>query len=632
MTSEPTTELITSTWRPDQVRLSPDGRRAAWSAAPYGKAEEHGESAVWVADVEDPDSARRWTYGGSDTDPRWSPDGSRLAFRSDRKVRGTHGLYVMFAAGGEAARLVVRERSITAFCWSADGRRIAFCAADEPDEEDKRREKERDDPDVHGERWQYQRLFVVDLDSGEVTTLVAEDRHVVEVAWAREGSTLAFVSQSTPEPDDFMRRSLCVVDTEGGPYRLIAEAPLFEDLAWTCDGTALVYVSSHDGAAQASMSVWSIGLADGDGPRCIGTRQDEAACSLGVSPAATDQAAVLVWEGLATRLELTTASTGKRTALYEADGDVAALDVAGETIALVAGLDSGAPEVWAGTAENMQRLSNHHADWSDVRFGEVEDFTYQAADDIALDGILIRPPDSPDTPNATVVLVHGGPYGRSGRSLHCHPLDWGQWLATAGYTVLMPNYRGGAGHGNEFAASVRGEVGGAEWGDVMTAVDAAIDRGIADPDRLGIGGWSQGGFLTAWAVTQTDRFKAAVMGAGVSDWGAMAALSDLPTFEAELGGDTPWDGPGPHRASERSPISYALNTRTPLLILHGQQDIRVPIGQATAFHRALRGGATPVELVSYPREPHGIAEQAHQRDVLRRVRDWYARWLPLARG
>ena len=119
------------------------------------------------------------------------------------------------------------------------------------------------------------------------------------------------------------------------------------------------------------------------------------------------------------------------------------------------------------------------------------------------------------------------------------------------------------------------------------------------------------------------------MGAGVSDWGAMAAISDLPTFETALGGDAPWDGPGPHRFAERSPISYAANRRTPLLIVHGQADVRVPIGQATAFHRALRGQDVPVELVTYPREPHGIAERRHQLDLLRRVREFYARWLPL---
>lgn len=259
--------------------------------------------------------------------------------------------------------------------------------------------------------------------------------------------------------------------------------------------------------------------------------------------------------------------------------------------------------------------------------GAVSDFAFTAPDGLDMDGVLITPAGGTDGPNPTIVLVHGGPYGRSGRELHCHPLDWGQWLASAGYTVLMPNYRGGAGRGEAFAAAARADMGGAEWADIMAAVDTAVERGVADPDRLGIGGWSQGGFLTAWAVTQTDRFRAAVMGAGPTDWGAMAELSDVPTFEGTLGGDTPWDGPGPHHAAARSPISYAGRRRTPLLILHGQQDVRVPVGQATAFHRAMRGQPAALEMVTYPREPHGVSERAHQIDLLRRVREWYDRWL-----
>ncbi len=133
--------------------------------------------------------------------------------------------------------------------------------------------------------------------------------------------------------------------------------------------------------------------------------------------------------------------------------------------------------------------------------------------------------------------------------------------------------------------------------------------------------------MAAWAVTQTERFKAGVMGAGVSDWGMMVATSDLPTFEAALGGARPWDGPGPHRSVQLSPISFARRVRTPLLILHGKQDERVPVSQATGFERALRETGTPVELVLYPREGHGIAERTHQRDILRRVLAWFDRWL-----
>jgi dipeptidyl aminopeptidase/acylaminoacyl peptidase len=272
-------------------------------------------------------------------------------------------------------------------------------------------------------------------------------------------------------------------------------------------------------------------------------------------------------------------------------------------------------------------LSDHGQEAEDIVLGSVEALHCAAADGLALDAVVIRPPNGGEGPWPTAVLVHGGPYGRSGLWSHVHPLDWGQLLATNGYAVVMPNYRGGYGHGNAFAVSVRGDMGGAEWGDVMSIVDAAVEAGIADPDRMGIGGWSQGGFLTAWAVTATDRFKVGVMGAGVSDWGMLAATSDLPRFEAALGGGNPWDGPGPHPADAHSPISYASRRTTPLLMLHGAEDERVPISQANAFRLAMVGQPAPLQLVSYPREPHGIRERRHQVDVQQRVLDWFNRFV-----
>jgi dipeptidyl aminopeptidase/acylaminoacyl peptidase len=225
------------------------------------------------------------------------------------------------------------------------------------------------------------------------------------------------------------------------------------------------------------------------------------------------------------------------------------------------------------------------------------------------------------------VLVHGGPYERFGRGLHLLWADWAQWLATAGFAVLLPNPRGGCAHGNEFAMACVGDTGGADWNDVLAMIDAAVERGIVDQDRLGIGGWSQGGYVAAWAVTQTDRFGAAVMGAGICDWGMEILTSDIPATEALYGGGKPWDGVGPHPYTGRSPIAFVDRVTTPLLILHGENDRRIPAGQARGFHRALIDRGAAVELVIYPREGHPILERAHQIDVLRRVREWYTRHL-----
>jgi dipeptidyl aminopeptidase/acylaminoacyl peptidase len=202
-----------------------------------------------------------------------------------------------------------------------------------------------------------------------------------------------------------------------------------------------------------------------------------------------------------------------------------------------------------------------------------------------------------------------------------------QWVAAQGYAVFLPNPRGGSGRGTAFAGAVAGAVGLADWPDVESGIDRLVRDGVADPGRLAIMGWSQGGFMTAWAIGQTDRFRAAIMGAGVSDWGMMVAESDVPTFEAALGGSTGWEGPGPHRHDELSPISYAHRVATPLLILHGEADERVPVSQGRFLARALRARGTTCELVVYPREPHLIGERLHLLDLHERVAAWLRRWL-----
>ncbi|MEO3792449.1 prolyl oligopeptidase family serine peptidase [Nonomuraea sp. B10E15] len=261
--------------------------------------------------------------------------------------------------------------------------------------------------------------------------------------------------------------------------------------------------------------------------------------------------------------------------------------------------------------------------------GEQERLSYKASDGLDLDGLLILPAGRSrrDGPFPLITLVHGGPYDRYADRFVLDVLPSGQWLATAGYAVFLPNPRGGEGHGHAFAATVAGAVGMDEWTDIVSGIDLLIADGIADPDRLGIGGWSHGGFMTAWAVGRTSRFRAAVMGAGISDWGMLVATGDWGTLEAGLSGSCGWEGTGPHGHDRLSPISHASRIRTPVLILHGEDDTNVPVGQATYFHRALRRFGVEHEFVVYPREGHSIQERSHQIDVLRRTRAWFDRWL-----
>jgi dipeptidyl aminopeptidase/acylaminoacyl peptidase len=288
------------------------------------------------------------------------------------------------------------------------------------------------------------------------------------------------------------------------------------------------------------------------------------------------------------------------------------------------------PNVWTihDCAEPVM-VTDLRPELASIAFGSQEPISWEGVDGQRLDGLLVLPPGRSvdDGPFPLVTQVHGGPYFRWPDALQVDWSDWGQWLAQDGYAVFLPNPRGGLGHGSAFADTVAGEVGQADWQDILAGIDRLVGDGIGDPGRLGICGWSQGGFMTAWAVGQTDRFRFGIMGAGVSDWGMMVAESDLPHFEAMLGGSTGWEGLGPHRHDALSPVSYVHRVHTPVLILHGEQDERVPVSQGRFFARGLREYGIPVELVTYPREPHAIRERNHQLDLLQRVRSWAARWI-----
>jgi dipeptidyl aminopeptidase/acylaminoacyl peptidase len=303
---------------------------------------------------------------------------------------------------------------------------------------------------------------------------------------------------------------------------------------------------------------------------------------------------------------------------------------AGDVIAARVSTACQPADVHAGPpGGQLVRLSDTRPDLRRITWGTQVRLSYHAADGLALDGLLVLPAGRrrDDGPFPLVTLVHGGPYDRYADEFILNWWPSGQWLATAGYAVFLPNPRGSQGHGHEFAATVAGAVGTDEWTDILSGIDLLIAGGIADPDRLGIGGWSHGGFMAAWAVGQTDRFKAALMGAGISDWGMMAGVGELGLQEAGLSGSCGWESTGPHRHDQLSPISYASKIRTPVLILHGQDDTNVPVGQAMYFHRALCRFGVEHELVIYPREGHPILERSHQIDLLRRARGWFDRWL-----
>jgi dipeptidyl aminopeptidase/acylaminoacyl peptidase len=253
---------------------------------------------------------------------------------------------------------------------------------------------------------------------------------------------------------------------------------------------------------------------------------------------------------------------------------------------------------------------------------KLERYTYKSFDGTSIEAGILKPSAPKPGKRPLIVVVHGGPTGRWSDSLE----PWGQTLASHGYLVFYPNIRGSIGYGNDFIVLNRRDWGGNDFKDVMSGVDDLIQKGIADPEKLAIGGWSYGGYMSAWAITQTNRFKAAVAGACMSD-----LASEFGTEEQDTNYYDFWFNGSPYENQDvylkGSPMTFIRNARTPTLILQGENDVIDPIGQSQQLYRGLKYQSVEAELVLYPREGHGFREEKHRIDVLTRIVAWFDRFL-----
>lgn len=629
MTAPITAAEVADRVRPGQPLISPDGTRVLFTLRPIGRVSRRRQQAIWMAGER---PAFPFTAGSAnDTDPAWSPAGDRIAFLSDRAETGTVRLYVIPVDGGEARPLGNLSGGLSAPAWSPDGRAIAVLrTGDVPAPVDGR------DARVVGQPAAVDHLWIVDAASGDARQVTTGSRSIRSYCWLPDGDGLAAIVTGTPDFNAlYGPADLHLVPVGGGDSRAVARFAVVPEHPVPADvgGAPVIVVRGNDGRDDPSDGIFVV-PAGGGVPRRVALDRTGSVEALLPSPTPGRVAAYFVERAVGHAVEIDLES-GR-----VIDGGATAGYVAGSALSVSA---DGRRAAWVETAgDRPERVMlgptggqpadpgrclvefNRHLT---ARLHPTRIVGWTSDDGTAIEGILTEPRGDATGPRPLITLAHGGPawHWDAGLLLSWH--DWSQYLAGAGYAVLLPNSRGSTSYGAAFQRLLQDDVGGGELADILSGVRAMVDRGVADPDRLGIGGWSWGGYLAALAITRTDVFRAAVVGAGVANLASDHGQNDSPGMNLTLFPGDPYTAEGQRAYHDPSPMTHIHAARTPTLLLHGEADDRVLPAQSAELHRALTSLGVPTEFVLYPREGHGIVERAHQIDLLERLLGWYDRWL-----
>jgi dipeptidyl aminopeptidase/acylaminoacyl peptidase len=608
-----------------ELDLSPDGTRVVFTVAEPVKGVARQRN-IWLLDVAS-EQLRQLTFSAkSDSSPKWAPDGRTIAFLSDRD--GAAQLYLLPMSGGESRRITDRKERIEAFRWSPEGRQIALLMAEPKSEAQQQREKDKDDARLAEKDDRLARVWTVDIASHALKQITTVGFRIGQIEFTRGGERLIAAASARPHEDRF-NEAIYSVDLQDGRFTPIAEprGPM-GTMALSPDGKTIAYVCARvDGPQAHDLCLQPV--AGGAMRNLTGTGIDR---PMG-QPKWTDDdtLAVSVARGFQSSIEIV-GRDGRARPIDGVSGTVSAFArAANGAIAYVTETATTPPELWIrksnGTAAAVTSVN---ASWHHPAAIAPQLVKYTSADGTEIEAALLRPVasgfsqtgsgSSRTLPSPAVILVHGGPTGRWADTFE----PWGQLLAARGYAVLYPNVRGSTGYGQHFVEMNRGDWGGGDFQDVMAGADWLVARGIADPNRLGIGGWSYGGYMAAWAVTQTTRFKAAVSGAPVIDMASEFGTENGSAYDEWFYG-TPYEKLDGFIKS--SPITFVKNARTPTLLLQGEDDTTDPIGQSQQFYRGLKRYGVDSDLVLYPREPHGLREEHHLVDRLTRILAWYDRYL-----
>jgi len=627
-------------------RLSPDGRFVAYTVRTLDPHKDKTDHDIYMAPIEGGEPLRLTSSKKSETTPRFSPDGEWIAFLSSRE--GAHAaVFLLSRRGGEAVKLTDFKGDVSDLAWSPDSKRLALVVSDEdpdapPDSDDEEvaAEKEKTKKPIVLRRLQFKRdgegylrelrshLHVFDVTQKTAFQLTSGPFDDSEPAWSPDGQRLAFASNRTlPDADLSQNRDVFVVAARGGeiPRGIAVSASEESSPVWSPDGQWIAYVTGGDpkdmwyGASHLALAP-----AAGGAPRPLTKELDRNV----LNPRfALDGRSLffLIEDGGNQHLAKVGVDGGAIERVVAGEREVQAFDVAkGGALVVLESSPLQPAEISAVASGGLQRITRLNDEFlKDKSLGEVERFQAKGKDGTLVDGFLTLPPGfKPGSRTPTILRIHGGPASQYSTGFE---LEW-QVLAAYGYAVIAANPRGSTGYGTAFSRAIFADWGNKDFEDVMAAVDHVVAKGVADPDRLGVGGWSYGGILTNYVIAKTNRFKAAVAGAGASNYLANYG-TDHYQYEYELELGLPWKT-RELWLSLSSPFFDVEKITTPTLFLCGALDVNVPLINSEQQYQVMRRvGKAETELVVYPDQWHSIRTPSYQKDRLERYLAWYDRFL-----
>jgi dipeptidyl aminopeptidase/acylaminoacyl peptidase len=623
--------------------ISPDGKRVAWVETLIGKdGAPSGKTAIYIADVETKAAARRLKAGAGagdheETDVAWSPDSKRIAFLSDAAAAGQRQLYVANVSGhgegaaganGAAKKLTSVKGYLATPKWSPDGKTIALLFTENATRAAGPLVAETAETGEIKDAFFEQRLAVVDLASGKLRQISPADTYIYEYDWSPDGLRFAVTAALGNGDNNWWVAELYILEGASGLMKAIYKPHLqIANPVWSPDGKQVAFIEGlMSDAGLTGGDIFTLSLEDG-AVQDVTPEMKASASWIGWTP--DKKILFSEWVGGDTGIASVDPETKVVEALWRGGeyltavegGMCPAISVAndGKTMAFVRDSYSAPPEVWAGPVGGWKQMTRRNASieraWGDAKSIQWKSGGHE------VQGWLLYPKDFDATKKYPLIVnVHGGPSWAS-MSHWPSPHNYAAALAGAGYFLLFPNPRGSYGQGEAFTRANVKDFGGGDFADILAGVDEAMRVAPIDANRLGLTGWSYGGFMTMFGVTQTNRFKAAMAGAGIANWQSYYGENLIDQWMIPFFGKSVYDDPDIY--ARASPLNFIKKVKTPTLIIVGDSDGECPTPQSYEFWHALKAQGVETELVVYEHEGHMFAKPQHQRDVIERTLAWF---------